>query len=113
MQTIARYANENGGILLSQDNDIWLYVDSGDLYEKALAGKFGEIEPYVPPLPPSDEQIASEVRAERDRLLAASDWTQVLDAPVDQDAWAAYRQALRDVPQQEGFPTDVAWPIKP
>jgi uncharacterized protein YbjT (DUF2867 family) len=56
---------------------------------------------------------AEEVRAERDRLLAASDWTQVLDAPVDRAAWAEYRQSLRDVPQQEGFPTDVAWPVKP
>ena len=38
------------------------------------------------------------MRRERDRLLAASDWTQVADAPVDRAAWAAYRQALRDFP---------------
>jgi hypothetical protein len=55
----------------------------------------------------------AEVRAERDRLLAASDWTQVADAPVDQAAWAEYRQALRDVPQQEGFPENVVWPDRP
>jgi len=66
---------------------------------------------FIAPLDPVP--TAEEVRAERDRLLAASDWTQVLDAPVDQAAWAAYRQALRDVPQQEGFPHDVAWPVKP
>jgi hypothetical protein len=53
------------------------------------------------------------VRAERDRLLAASDWTQVADTPVSQVAWATYRQALRDVPQQAGFPHDVTWPSKP
>lgn len=59
------------------------------------------------------EKAAAAVRAERDRLLAASDWTQVKDAPVDQAAWAAYRQALRDISQQSGFPETVTWPSKP
>ena len=54
-----------------------------------------------------------EVRAKRDRLLAACDWTQVNDAPVDASAWAAYRQALRDVPQQVSFPEAVEWPVAP
>jgi hypothetical protein len=58
-------------------------------------------------------KLADKSRAERDVLLAASDWTQVADAPVDQAAWAAYRQALRDVPEQEGFPANVVWPTKP
>ena len=56
---------------------------------------------------------ADEVRSERDKLLAATDWTQVADAPVDQAAYAEYRQALRDVPEQVGFPSDVDWPEKP
>jgi len=56
---------------------------------------------------------ADEVRAERDRLLAETDWTQVADAPVDAQAYADYRQALRDVPQQSGFPGDIDWPVKP
>lgn len=38
------------------------------------------------------------MRIHRDRLLAECDWTQVTDAPTDKDAWAAYRQALRDFP---------------
>ena len=59
------------------------------------------------------ERQALEVRAERDRLLASSDWTQIADAPVDQAAWAAYRQELRDVPDQVGFPETVIWPAKP
>lgn len=54
-----------------------------------------------------------EVRSERNRLLSESDWTQVLDAPVDRDAWATYRQALRDIPQQAGFPTSIDWPVQP
>lgn len=52
-------------------------------------------------------------RAERDRRLAACDWTQVADAPVDRAAWAAYRQALRDVPDQPGFPDAIVWPEEP
>ena len=55
----------------------------------------------------------SRARAHRDRLLAASDWTQLPDASADSAAWATYRQALRDVPQQAGFPADIAWPTKP
>lgn len=38
------------------------------------------------------------MRLHRDRLLKESDWTQVADAPVDRQAWATYRQALRDFP---------------
>ena len=56
---------------------------------------------------------ADEARALRDKLLVACDWTQVADAPVDQAAWAAYRQALRDVPEQAGFPDNVTWPEEP
>jgi len=60
-----------------------------------------------------DVVLARKIRANRDALLSQSDWTQVPDAPVDQQAWAEYRQALRDVPQQSGFPTDINWPTKP
>lgn len=56
---------------------------------------------------------ASAVRAERNRRLTESDWTQVADAPVDQAAWAAYRQALRDLTAQPGFPWEVTWPDAP
>ena len=45
--------------------------------------------------------------------LTESDWTQVADAPVDQAAWATYRQALRDIPSQAGFPNEVTWPTEP
>ena len=55
---------------------------------------------------------ADRVRGHRDRLLAQSDWTQVADAPVDKTAWAIYRQSLRDIPEQEGFPNEVTWPVK-
>ena len=60
-----------------------------------------------------DAQQAASQRAYRNTLLSDSDWTQVLDAPVDQTAWAAYRQVLRDVTAQVGFPWDIEWPAKP
>jgi len=60
-----------------------------------------------------DAEFAANARSQRDTLLTQTDWTQVADAPVDKAAWAAYRQALRDVPQQIGFPTTITWPVKP
>lgn len=61
----------------------------------------------------SDAVDAMRVRKIRATMLAESDWTQVADAPVDKNAWATYRQALRDIPEQSGFPTDVVWPDTP
>lgn len=56
---------------------------------------------------------ANLVRSERNQKLVESDWTQLLDANVNKTAWAAYRQALRDVPTQTGFPWNVTWPTQP
>jgi hypothetical protein len=56
---------------------------------------------------------AAKIRSQRNTMLSNSDWTQVADAPVDQAAWAAYRQALRDITSQEGFPWTVEWPEQP
>jgi hypothetical protein len=56
---------------------------------------------------------AATVRAERNRRLSDSDWTQLADAPVNRDAWLAYRQALRDLTAQAGFPFEITWPELP
>jgi hypothetical protein len=56
-----------------------------------------------------------EARVGRDLMLRASDWTQMPDAPMSEAtraSWGGYRQALRDLPQQPGFP-DCAWPTAP
>ena len=61
-----------------------------------------------------DTEHAKVVRADRDRRLAESDWTQGKDIPDSiSTPWATYRQALRDLPDQEGFPWTVTWPEKP
>lgn len=60
-----------------------------------------------------DAEQAKAVRQQRGEKLKDSDWTQVADAPVDQVAWAAYRQALRDITAQAGFPWTIEWPTQP
>lgn len=57
--------------------------------------------------------LAAQVRADRNDRLAACDWTQLPDSPVDGQAWLAYRQALRDLTKQAGFPQTVEWPAAP
>lgn len=60
-----------------------------------------------------DAEQAKSVRDTRNQKLKDSDWTQVADAPVDKAAWATYRQALRDITAQAGFPWDIQWPAQP
>ena len=55
---------------------------------------------------------SKKARALRDSLLAATDWTANSDITMSGEM-RTYRQALRDVPAQEGFPDDVTWPTKP
>ena len=54
---------------------------------------------------------ADDVREQRDQLLAASDAMALADRITDE--WRTYRQALRDVPTQTGFPNSVTWPVEP
>lgn len=68
------------------------------------------------PLPPSPEPPITEeqARAERNNKLLESDWAMLTDVPIsNRSEWVTYRQSLRDVPQQAGFPTDIDWPAKP
>jgi hypothetical protein len=79
------------------------------LFEKIK--KNGNISPY---LPPSKEEVELEVRYERNRLLSNSDWSQLPDVPEEiKLKWVEYRQLLRDITEQEGFPYDVKWPVEP
>jgi hypothetical protein len=83
------------------------------IFAAAVAGEYGAVTEFVPYVPTQEEKAAA-IRAERDSLLAATDWTQLPDVPeAIREAYAVYRQALRDIPQQSGFPDVVEWPIKP
>lgn len=59
------------------------------------------------------EELTAMARGRRNAALQQSDWTQTLDAQVDRNAWANYRQALRDLPEQQGFPFNITWPQPP
>lgn len=66
-----------------------------------------------PPYVPTSAEVAI---AKRNALLAESDWTQLADVPLSAEqkaAWAAYRQQLRDITDQAGFPQNINWPTKP
>jgi hypothetical protein len=59
------------------------------------------------------EQQFDYVRVLRNAELAATDWAMASDAPTDKTAWAAYRQALRDLPKQNSDPKKITFPARP
>ena len=61
----------------------------------------------------ADNLYLARMRHWRDAELARTDWTQVADAPVDQAAWATYRQALRDLPASNADPRKIVLPVAP
>jgi hypothetical protein len=60
-----------------------------------------------------DAEKAEFVRSDRNQKLKDCDWTQIADSTADKTAWATYRQGLRDVPSQTGFPWEITWPTQP
>ena len=58
-------------------------------------------------------KLAGEAVIKRQGLLQGSDWTQLPDVPVDKPAWATYRQALRDITEQQDYPLLIDWPEAP
>ena len=71
----------------------------------------GEFTPPKNTIP--DEKKAEFIRSRRNFLLKETDWTQLADAPLDKSVWAIYRQELRDITLQAGFPNEIEWPQKP
>jgi len=61
----------------------------------------------------SDDLYLIRMRHWRNGELARTDWTQVADAPVNQAAWATYRQALRDLPTSNDDPREIKLPVAP
>jgi Phage tail assembly chaperone protein len=96
-----------------QDACVKVVANTNQLKAKAVKnadGSFSIIEN------PDLSALYVDLRARRSKLLAESDWTQNRDCvlPVEkQDAWAAYRKALRDLPSNTQDPTQVVWPTPP
>ena len=99
-------------------SDADMTINNDDLLAAMTAA--GDVAAYVPPTQAElDAALSEQLRSERDGLLAEVDafvgnplrWATL--SAEQQNAWAVYRQALLDVPQQSGFPNDVVWPVKP
>lgn len=86
-----------------------LYIGLADQrLHKIVDGALVDIEPA------DDIDLIRQIRLDRNLLLAKTDWTQLPDAPVDKQAWAEYRQALRDLPETGILSADaVQWPQPP
>jgi hypothetical protein len=61
----------------------------------------------------TNEQKWEQIKLWRNAELKATDWTQLPDAPVNKEAWAEYRQALRDLPAQAGLAEEAVFPAQP
>jgi hypothetical protein len=134
---ITIYKISNGEILRvvsAPDDMIALQINQGEDY---IVGDFADDLFYISngkaiqkPLSPNDDYVwnpdtkkwvyskttddlANDAIIKRNDLLLASDWTQLQDAPADKQAWAEYRQHLRDVTQQSGFPITIDWGTPP
>jgi hypothetical protein len=101
----------------STDQPISSYLVNQERTAEKQSGEWVEVWIQAPATPEQiaerTEAQASSVRADRNRRLADCDWTQLPDAPVDHTSWATYRQELRDVTNQPGFPWEVVWPVQP
>lgn len=112
-QNIEEVVGEDGGTSYSADEYKLIAPTTANLSERihaspaAWLGRAKEVDYNF---------TATDIREKRDKLLAESDWTQVTDSPLpaeDKEAWAVYRQALRNIPEQPGFPYEVDYPEKP
>lgn len=94
---------------------------SKELYQKLLAAPRIEIDANGRPvpadhLPPSGDIVAEKVRVERNAKLSKCDWVVLPDSPLtsaQKTEWKTYRQSLRDLTSQSGFPAAVDWPLAP
>ena len=83
----------------------------GKWYTKYILGPvFTDAEQETAYKAMKDAEQAKSVRASRTEKLKDCDWTQIADSTADKTAWATYRQALRDIPAQAGFPWTITWP---
>ena len=93
----------------------WVEVVGGTITNSFPPSATGYVFDYVAQQWISDTTAQDQAaRATRNRLLAETDWTQMPDVTLaNKAAWAAYRQELRDITTQAGYPTEITWPIPP
>jgi hypothetical protein len=92
----------------SNNSEIEKSLAESEIYEKQQAIIIERTSPaYIA------KQKWNEIRSRRNGFLIQSDWTQLDDSKKNKDAWAIYRQELRDIPQTFSTPEGVIWPSKP
>lgn len=104
-------------LIQEKSNHKTQYVENGkivDMPEKP--DEFCEFNYLTKQWVQNESLTANNVKVKRDIFLYQSDWTQLPNNPLTpekQQQWADYRQQLRDIPQQQGYPFNVVWPTKP
>lgn len=96
-------------------DELWMSLLEGQSQGKEIRSTENG-DPYLYEYKISEEQISESIKAQRDKLLAESDWVGLKDVKLPKErytAWAEYRQKLRDITKQEGFPNNVVFPEKP
>jgi hypothetical protein len=111
------YLNQIEGSTPIED-DYWQELLDGQSQGKQIVSNEDGYPILADPPAPTTEELAQEARVKRDNLLKETvdsvnpmRWEAMTE--VQQNTWRAYRQALLDVPQQEGFPDNIIWPTKP
>ena len=112
---IARDGRWTGATYSGPEADLPHNVPAGCTAVEGQPGELIAAGALLPHQPPPDVRLVErQARDERDRRLQACDWTQLPDvSPSTRNAWAHYRQALRDVPGQSGWPHTITWPTPP
>lgn len=108
---IEKKTDEEGNIYYEYDLYILDKINYRETLKKTIEDNYGEWLNMV--INYDYSTLAKEIRKKRDALLNATDWTQMTDTALckeKQEAYRAYRQALRDVPEQENFPYGIVWP---
>jgi hypothetical protein len=104
-------------VLEGTANDSLQYIDNGkivDMPEKPSGATYFDYTIKQWALDYTNQKI--DIKNQRDKLLYESDWTQIPNGPLtteQQQAWADYRQQLRDITSQSGYPFNVVWPTPP
>jgi len=130
------YDSTTGQILrVVNTNEIDSQIGQGESF---IEGEFNDVSYYIEndaaiQIPPQPSQYSvfdftakqwvlnpdlasADVLTARNKLLFSTDWTQIPNNPLTsemQAEWATYRQELRDIPQQSGYPYNVVWPVAP
>jgi Phage tail assembly chaperone protein len=108
-RTITSPIEQDGGIVL--ESDIGLPPTDGHRFHLASL-TWVDVRTQAQ----QEEAAANQIKARRKIRLESSDWTQLPNGPLSaqqQQDWAAYRQALRDITNQSGYPFTVVWPVPP